>query len=375
MRWTRGAAIAAVAPVARKARLAALALASVLGTGDAFAGKPPGGTPTPAVGTIYFADFATFESSTMSYVMGSMDGDGGNRTVLTRITDLSPPSRRLHGGKRWFLALEAVGGSIGNSARKDLFAVREDGVLRVRLTVDPTMQYWMPRWAPDEVEEGATVSMLARRWTGTGSADTVVPGSAGLYSAHLSFDGAGDAIGLDADPAPLAPLGTVPDAFGRETPDVGSYSWSPGMSEVVVQSRAGEQLRVVAVPSGATTPLGPGQDPDWSPVGSRIAYARFVRGRTASRDTWVIETVSGDGSGRETVVSAKYGITGAEASKPKWSPDGVHIAYQYVDQNGGNWTNYIYRVAADGTGMANLTPEVTPGTSNGFSGLALSDWR
>jgi hypothetical protein len=56
----------------------------------------------------------------------------------------------------------------------------------------------MVDWAPDEDAGGATIGMLGRRRTGTTSADTVVPGSVGFYTAHLTFDAAGDVVGFEA---------------------------------------------------------------------------------------------------------------------------------------------------------------------------------
>jgi hypothetical protein len=367
MRWIRGA-----------VAVAAFAAAGLLTVSDATAGKPGGGTPPPAPpGTIYFLDQATIEQPGPTYVLGSMDGSGGSRAVVMRTHEEVRASRQLHGGKRWLLTLEVVAGEAGfrGGVRREVFAVREDGALHVRLTGQTTMEYWSAEWAPDEDSSGATVSMLGRQWTGLSSSDTVVDGTVGLYTAHLTFDGAGNAVGLDADPAFAVFLGTRV-LGGHEYPDVQSYSWSPDMTRLVADDEPREQIRVVDIATGAVTPLGPGRDSDWSPDGSKIAYALWTGDVSAK---WAIETMNPDGSGRKTVLSVRQrrtGYTSQGVTSPKWSPDGAYLAYKYtLEENGHSWTDYVYRVAPDGSGKTNLTPEVTTGSGGGSFGLALVDWR
>jgi hypothetical protein len=350
----------------------ALAAVGLSPDGDAVAGKPGGGGGLPPpTGTIFFVD-GSYDGSTDGW--GSMDPTGANRTVLPRMFGDARASRRLHGGRRWFLASEVVAGEPGfggSSVRRDVFAVRDDGALRVRLTADPTLQCWGPQWGPDEDASGATVSLFARRWTGTTASDSVVAGSWGLHVAHLSFDGAGDVVGLDGTPAYLVSLGTH-----GTLPDAWTHAWSSDMTKVVVQSRAAATIRVVEVATGAVTPLGPGQEPDWSPDGSRIAYVRLLEG---SRPSWALQTVNPNGSGLATVLSVRQRVsagTSQHVNFPRWSPDGGYLAYQYTfEDNGFRWTRYVYRVAANGTGITNLTPEVAPGPGGGFFGLVSKDWR
>ncbi len=372
MRWIRAAVVVA-------------AFAAAVGTArETFAGKPGGTTPPPATGTIYYQDLSTSEGNPSTYTYGSMDGNGGSRAVLLRTSDGARPSSLLHGGKRWFLA--SVQLPLVGVTRNDIFAVREDGAGEVRLTNnDGTMAYSNLEWAPDEDASGATVSMVARRWTGPTKDDTVVPGTAGLYTAHLSFDGAGDVVGLDADPAYRLSLGIVYDAAG-ERADAFGYSWSPDMTRLVVRSYFGiwddssatddPQIRVVDAASGAVTPLGSGDAADWSPDGSKIAYRRWIDGRQPG---FALQTVRPDGGGSATLLVHKHRVGATRSQYPyslKWSPDGAHLAYQYtLVDNGYSWTNYIYRIAADGTGNTNLTPEVATGSGGGFFGLGLVDWR
>jgi hypothetical protein len=312
--------------------------------------------------------------------LGSMDGGGGSRADLfsTQSGDVQA-SRRLHGGKRWFLTREIVPGEPGfGVARRELFAVREDGALHVRLTGQPTMQYLRVDWAPDEDESGATISMFGRQWTGTSAADTVVAGTCGLYVAHLSFDADGNAVGLDADPVFRFDLGTYGPP-GQELPNARTYSWSPDMTKLAVDMRNPGDIRVIDAVTGAVASFGPGEAPDWSPDGTRIAYARFVPGSSSSRDAWTIQTANPEGGSVATLASFRTRVsasTSQSVTGPKWSPDGAHVAYQYVfTQNGARWMHSVYRVAASGGTSTNLTPEVGTGTGGGTFGLGLRDWR
>ncbi len=340
---------------------AAVILVALLLTSEVFAGKPGGGTPPTPPGTIYFRDRVSGDGFYPYFVLHSMDGSGGSRATVMRTHLDVHASRRLHGGKRWLLTQEEIAGEPGpgGRVRLEVSAVREDGALHVRLTGQPTMEYFKVEWAPDEDASGATVSMLGREWTGTTSSDTVVGGTWGLYTAHLTFDGDGNVVGLDADPVLAVSLGT---AFfnGRlqELPDVGSYSWSPDMTRLVADNWGRTQIRVVDVASGDVVPLGSGADPDWSPDGSRIAYSRYVASKKGS---YALQTVRPDGTGVTTLLSS------ASLGGPRWSPDGAYIGYTYRSDR-----YYVYRVGADGSGNTNLTPDATGGPYGGF---VLVDWR
>ena len=370
MRWTR----VAVGSV--------VIAAAMLTAGDVLADRPgSGGGGTPPAGTIYAWDLADNYSPT-EYGLLSMDGDGENRTTLTRMATPARPSRALHGGKRWFLTQEAVPGEVlQGTVRRDIFAVREDGEMRVRLTSASTMQYWSADWAPDEDESGATIGMLAREWTGTTSSDTVIDGSCAFYTTHLSFDGAGDVVGLDADPVQQIDVG-VAGSHPFFRPDVWSWSWAPNMEAIVVERyRDGSppRLRTIDI-SSSLTDIGEGEQPTWSPDGTKIACHRFVPGSTPSKDSWIIETIDLHSFARTTLVSVRPRVSASTSQyvfDPKWAPGGTHIVYQYLfEKNGLRTTKSIYRVAADGTGNTNLTPDVLPPSSGaGVFGIDLVDWR
>ena len=56
---------------------------------------------------------------------------------------------------------------VGGNPRRDVFAVRADGA-EVRLTSDPTMEYWMPDWVPDEKMRPRCFWASSSRTYGTG---------------------------------------------------------------------------------------------------------------------------------------------------------------------------------------------------------------
>ncbi len=355
------------------AYLALVAAAWLVPAGAALAGKPGGGGGGTPQGTIYFSPSDQLTS------ICAMDGGGGNRTTLVAGLPggLTRASRLLHGGRRWFLRRETVPGESGpggNANRMDFFAVREDGALRIRLTSDPAMDYWSNiggqlsfDWAPDEDASGATISCIARRWTGTSSTDTVVPGSAGLYTADLVFDASGDIVGLAAEPTFTLSLGTIV-WHGHEVADAMHFSWSPDMSRLVCDRHASQtQIRVVDAASGAATVIATSSAgawaPDWSPDGSRIVY---LSGNVRNDDPGVV-TVSPTGSDRKIVFIAKNTNPFAEDSlySPRWSPDSAWVAFTRRPMGS---IASVYRVTASGASLANLTPDAT-------ENQRLWDWR
>jgi hypothetical protein len=318
-----------------------------------------------------------------------MDGNGGSRAELGLTGTSGPPnpvgtyraSRLLHGGARWFLHLEAVPGEVGPGGldRYDFFVVRQDGAVRLRLTSDPAIAYsYKCEWAADEDADGVTIGVLAARWTGTSSTDTVIPGTCGLYLARLDFDASGNPIGLEAEPALATPL-PARGQPGREFPDVfGFFAWSPDMARIAFNRDSDRtNIWIADAGSGALALLGAGEGPDWSPDGSKIVCRRYVDG---SKPSSVIETLRPDGTGRTILVSVNLRKTPGSSQYvqlPQWSPDGAYVAYNYtVDGHSLNVAYWIYRVAADGTGVTNLTPEVRlPASDGGFVGAWLRTWR
>jgi hypothetical protein len=122
-------------------------------------------------------------------------------------------------------------------------------------------------------------------------------------------------------------------------------------------------LIAVAAPDGSGAhDIGEGQDPAWSPDGSRLA---FERGSAGSRQIYVMDA---DGGGVTQLTQ------GAESTQPAWSPDGTRIAYVV---NGG-----ISLMRADGSeahslGLEGSAPDWSPDGSRlvfvGASGISIAN--
>ena len=348
---------------------AGLVAAACLGsTGAATAGMPSGGGGTVPPGTIFFkVDGAS---------LWSMQGDGGAKTQLTAgqsqgFTDRA--SRLLHGGKRWFLRSEVLPGEagVGGGPRRDLFAVRQDGALSVRLTSDATVDYFAHPtwdWCPNETANGVTIAGTARRWTGTSTGDTVLAGSAGIYAAHLSFDASGNVLGLSAEPSFLLSIGTVTRPEG-EVADARTVSWSPDMSRVacdrlVLASKT--DIRVIEVMTGAATVIVTAayvESPAWAPNGSKIVYHR---GDTPSAAR-VIETATPDGAVRTTLATASSSSLDF-LGWPHFSPDSASVVFTWVHTVKKQQATDVGRVSASGGTIVNLTDTVA-------GRAAPIDWR
>jgi hypothetical protein len=372
--------------------LALVALLSVAGlvvSGTAAAGKPGGGGggegPVPA-GRIYFQDgFAATPWPGLTYPYAapieSMDAAGGGRVSHPSMRWPGPArvSRQPHGGFRWFLDVQPVVGEpfLGAGTRSDVYAVREDGGARVRLTSDPLTQYAWCDWAPDEDASAATIGVTAKRFAGPTAADGVIPGSCGLYTARLTFDAAGDVVGLDAEPQLTLPLPSRV-AGGLEHLDVGAFSWAPDMSSVAFNRNfvSPDRIFLANVATGVVTDVGPGRSPEWSPDGARIACIRATTSRSG-KTTHLLESLRPDGSDRRTLTSVDERVSNtlhASLALPRWSPDGAHVAYNYVvsTNGGGTTTSFVYRV---GSGGGTPTQLIQLGGISGSGGAPLLAWR
>jgi hypothetical protein len=170
-------------------------------------------------------------------------------------------------------------------------------------------------------------------------------------------------------------------SLGGPTPDVASYSWGgEGGYLLAVQDLSVENPRI-RVSSGFSGDAAfhyriDGQDPDWGPNSyNRMAFRRLVPADGVGTDTWVIETADEYGGRRFTEASVPRpasASTTRSLARPKFSPDGSHIAYQ-LERNGTGTTNYILRETG-GLGPKDLTPGLKPAAA-GETGLVLVDWR
>jgi Tol biopolymer transport system component len=100
------------------------------------------------------------------------------------------------------------------------------------------------------------------------------------------------------------------------------------------------------------------RDPDWSPDGSRLAYAygNFYA------SIWV---VNADGTGKHQITAAQSWGYGEVNLGPDWSPSGAWIAYQKQHgfcQDAGCRAEYdIFVARADGSHERLLTSGTTQG--------------
>jgi len=303
--------------------------------GTSAAGKGGGGT---GGGTIYF----TYQGGTWS-----MNSDGSGKAALpTGVASF--PSHDLHGGHRWFLAVrESTGTYPSGTARREIFAVRDDGVVSLQLTDQADLECDdTAAWVPGDEE----ISWNARRW------DSGAVAEGGIYTATVQFDSQGEVTGLAAEPlSPTIPLDLVTwtDSAhyftGDLAPDLRSYDWSPDGSEIVYDRFSADELRIADPNGDQLLRSGFGRRPQWSPDGSRIAFnGSGTNGRGG------IHTISPSGGGETVIVNsgAKYTVSSAT-----WSPTGSHIIYVYAPQAFPRPLD-IYRAGASGGGPTNLTPDI-----------------
>ncbi len=158
-------------------------------------------------------------------------------------------------------------------------------------------------------------------------------GSRIAFAGRLPGAPADDVFAVAADGTGLVRLTDDPanDALPAYSPDgtqLAFISARNGIEQVWVMNADGSAARQLTF-----DPLMKGQVPDWSPDGTRIAYAAGD-----PSDIWVMNA---DGTDAHPVIA-----TAADELGPVWSPDGDEIAYLRFDDR----TVYIAR-ATDGGGQ------------------------
>ncbi|MFN8375598.1 MAG: hypothetical protein U0694_22325, partial [Anaerolineae bacterium] len=148
-------------------------------------------------------------------------------------------------------------------------------------------------------------------------------------------------------------ISNAPDSWERE-PD-----WSPLGDRIAFSSDRGGLMQIWVMNSDGSDPLnlstqsGHFGQPAWSPDGTRIAYTRCVapaacdyEETAGTEDNWDIWVMNADGS---NPVQLTDNPTNDIA--PAWSPDGTRIAFvAYRDGNA-----EIYVMNADGSGQVNVS--------------------
>ncbi len=243
----------------------------------------------------------------------------------------------------------------------DIWKMNPDGTGQVKLAGTPTAHEFSPVPSPDGTKiafirgdgaccgepEGLLITMNA---DGTGQQTLTFaandpswsPSGATLAFGSIGHSGRdGQVWRIDADGTDEIPLTDV------DFPARSNYgtSWSPDGARIAFHAVLGD-LDPANEGIWTVNPDGTGlvqltqtfdsadTDPDWSPSGTKIAFARF-------QELW---TMNQDGTGQQDLTTP--------GREPAWSPDGSQIAY-FGSIGGAD--QEIARVNADGTGATQLT--------------------
>ena len=179
---------------------------------------------------------------------------------------------------------------------------------------------------------------------------------------------------VDPDGGPPRRLAGLPgDSDPSWSPDgtrVAFRRWAPAgcprphrdCAQIVVTNADGRNARPVTLARHNSL------QPDWSPDGRKLAFARWQDDANPFANSADIYVVNADGTGLRLLTHGP----GDEAS-PAWSPDGTRIAF--TSTRGGNQDVYVMR--ADGSDVRNLTrtgtPEYAPAWSPDGERIAFQD--
>lgn len=203
----------------------------------------------------------------------------------------------------------------GNS---EIYLMGSDGSEQTLLAGNSSDDYQSPDWSFD----GKQVAFIARP-----SETTDIYASTDIYL--INSDGTGQR---------LLPSTMDVNSYPALSPDgkqVAFVARNPGKSDIYIMDMNGNQLRQLA--EYAISPA-------WSPDGNKIAFVSvdFLYGDPntgAPVYEYKISTINVDGTG---LIS-----TGTVGNDPVWSPDGSRIAFASQGE--------IFTMNADGTGLTRLT--------------------
>jgi hypothetical protein len=316
---------------------------------------PPGGNDTPA-GTIYFR-----YNDGSGDAVWTMKADGSEKTKLlveagydfyydSYLYNFGEISHLKHNDHYWFLRFEVIDGEFypDGLPRREAFVVRDDNYVKVQMTYDPTLApnhrdlgaYWVP--------DDSFISWGAKKWAFDGNQWYLDDTQAGVFTAQVTFDGSsGEIIGAGT-PSLIWWTELRLNTDGYWHPRTGhNHDWSPDATAFCWQ-RGG--IQVVDLVAGIETQIAGGYTPRWSPDGTKIVFVNNG-----------IRTINPDGSDEQILVDAegtrrvwKY------VGNPRWSPDNLHISYNYEEYNPSKMTSktWICRVEATGGRTTKMTNDL-----------------
>src|SRR5882762_9708876 len=123
-----------------------------------------------------------------------------------------------------------------------------------------------------------------------------------------------------------------------------SATWSPDGSELIYSMQGTLWRQRIGSATASQLTSGPVYDyqPDWSPDGRTVVFARYAHDAI---ELELLDLASGD----VTPLTANHAVN----VEPRWSPDGSRIAFVSSSYNG-RW--HIFIVAAGGGGAQHAPP-------------------
>ena len=135
------------------------------------------------------------------------------------------------------------------------------------------------------------------------------------------------------------------------------YDWGGSTAGIYVMDVSTEQIQRVA---RCAKPCVRQDDVEWSPDGSQIAYTQMDRDFcNSATGSCSIFTVGAEGTDRTRLSTG----TVVDPVNPSWSPDGTAIAFSgRVSEEGKDW--FVYTMVLDGSQPSRLAPDLPAPAQN-----------